>query len=98
MIEAERTQSPYIKGLACSAVAFALAVGALFLGYTLPSLKTGAEAISQLLALVLVPGLIVGLLAKKSTRSWPLWLMICAFIVILIVVTLAHEFTAPMRS
>ena len=97
MIETERTQSPYIKALACSVVAFALAVLALFLGYTLPSFKTDTEAISQLLALVLVPGLIVGLLAKKSTRAWPLWLIISAFVIILIVVTVAHEFTAPMR-
>jgi len=98
MTEIERTQSPYIKALACSAVAFALAIGAYFLGYTLPSFKSEAEAASQLLALVLVPGLIVGLLAKKSTRAWPLWLIICAFVVILIVVTVAHEVTAPMRS
>ncbi len=98
MIETERTQSPYFKALACSAVAFALAVLAFFLGYTLPSFKTDAEAISQLLALVLVPGLIVGLLAKKSTKAWPLWLIICAYIVILIAVTVAHEFTAPMRG
>jgi hypothetical protein len=98
MTEIERTQSPYIKALACSAAAFALAIGAYFLGYTLPSFKSEAEAASQLLALVLVPGLIVGLLAKKSTRAWPLWLIICAFVVILIVVTVAHEVTAPMRS
>jgi hypothetical protein len=98
MTEIERTQSPYTKALACSVVAFALAIGAFFLGYTLPSLKTGVEAISQLLALVLIPGLIVGLLAKKSTRAWPLWLIICAFIVILIVVAVAHELTAPMRG
>lgn len=98
MTEIERTHSPYTKALACSVVAFALAIGAFFLGYTLPSLKTGVEAISQLLALVLIPGLIVGLLAKKSTRAWPLWLIICAFIVILIVVAVAHELTAPMRG
>lgn len=97
MVETERTQSPYIKALACSAIAFALAIGALFLGYTLPSIKSGAESISQLLALVLVPGLIVGLLAKKSTRPWPLWLIISSFIAILIVITIAHEVTAPMR-
>jgi hypothetical protein len=98
MSEIDRTQSPYIKALACSGVAFALAVGGYFLGYTLPSFKSEAEAVSQLLALVLVPGLIVGLLAKKSTRAWPLWLIICAFVVVLIVVTVAHEVTAPMRA
>ncbi len=98
MAEIQRTQSPYVKALGCSAVAFLAAIGAYLLGYTLPSLKTAAEAASQLLALVLVPGLIVGLLAKKSTRPWPLWLIICAFIVILVVVTVAHEYTAPMRA
>ena len=97
MQETNRTQSPYIKALACSAVAFALAIGALFLGYTLPSF-TRTEAVSQLVALVMVPGLIVGLLAKKSTRVWPLWLIICAFIALLIVVTVVHEVTAPMRA
>ena len=39
MTEIERTHSPYTKALACSVVAFALAIGAFFLGYTLPSLK-----------------------------------------------------------
>lgn len=98
MTEIERTRSPYLKALACSAIAFGVAIGAYFLGYTLPSFKSEAEAASQLLALVLVPGLIVGLLAKKSTRAWPLWLIVCAFIVILIVVTVTHEVTAPMRA
>ncbi|RCW87522.1 hypothetical protein [Phyllobacterium bourgognense] len=98
MQETNRTQSPYIKALACSAVAFALAIGAQFLGYTLPSFTTRTEAVSQLVALVMVPGLIVGLLAKKSTREWPLWLIVCAFIALLIVVTMVHEVTAPMRA
>ncbi|MDR6633308.1 putative membrane protein [Phyllobacterium sp. 1468] len=98
MQETNRTQSPYIKALACSAVAFALAVGGQFLGYSLPSLTTRTEAVSQLIALVMVPGLIVGLLAKKSTRVWPLWLIICAYIALLIVVTIVHELTAPMRA
>jgi hypothetical protein len=91
MQETNRTQSPYIKALACSAVAFALAIGAQFLGYTLPSFTTRTEAVSQLIALVMV-------LAKKSTREWPLWLIICAFIALLIVVTAVHEVTAPMRA
>jgi hypothetical protein len=97
MIETNRTQSPYMKALACSAVAFLIGIAALFSGYTLPSFTTNTEAMSQLVALVLVPGLVVGLFAKKSTRPWPLWLIISAFIVILIVVTVAHEMTASMR-
>ncbi|UXN61248.1 hypothetical protein [Phyllobacterium zundukense] len=98
MQDTNRTQSPYIKALACSAVAFALAIVAQFLGYTLPSFTTRTEAVSQLVALVMVPGLIVGLLAKKSTREWPLWLIISAFIALLVVVTTVHEMTAPMRA
>jgi len=98
MAEPERTQSPYMKALACSALAFLLAIGAYFLGYTLPSFKSSADAASRLLALALVPGLIVGLLAKKSPRAWPLWLIISAFVVILVSVTFIHEVTAPMRG
>lgn len=98
MLESNRTQSPYVKGLACSAVALLIALVALFLGYRLPSFTTNAEAASQLVALTMVPGLIVGLLAKKSTRPWPLWLIIGSFIIILIAVTIAHELTTSMRA
>ncbi|MBB3237598.1 hypothetical protein [Phyllobacterium endophyticum] len=98
MIETNRTQSPYVKALACSAFTFALALCALYLGYTLPSFTTSTEAVSQLLALVMVPGLIVGLLAKKSTKAWPIWLIICTFVALLVVITIVHEITAPMRS
>jgi hypothetical protein len=98
MIETNRTQSPYVKALACSAITFALALCALHLGYTLPSFTTSTEAVSQLLALVMVPGLIVGLLAKKSTKAWPIWLIICTFVALLAVITIVHEITAPMRG
>ncbi|MGH7006348.1 MAG: hypothetical protein ACREIP_20570 [Alphaproteobacteria bacterium] len=98
MLETDRTQSPYVKGLACSLVALLIGLGALFLGYTLPSFTTRTEAVSQLVALAVVPGLIVGLLAKKSTRPWPLWLIIAAFTVILIAIGIVHEITAPMRA
>lgn len=98
MTGTERTQSPYLKGLVCSAIALAIALAALYFGITLPSFKTPSEAASQLVALALVPGLIVGLLAKKSTRPWPLWLIVAAYIVILIVIGAVHEITAPMRA
>lgn len=98
MTEINRTQSPYIKALACSGVALLIGLAALFLGFRLPSFTTNTEAANQLVALVMVPGLIVGLLAKKSTRPWPLWLIISAFITILIVITIAHEMTAPLRA
>lgn len=98
MQETNRTQSPYIKALSCSAIALLVGLAALFFGFRLPSFTTNAEAASQLVALVAVPGLIVGLLAKKSTRPWPLWLIVSAFIVLLIVVTIAHEMTAEFRA
>ncbi len=98
MQDANRTQSPYIKALSCSAIALVAGLVALFLGFRLPSFTTNSEAASQLVALAAVPGLIVGLLAKKSTRPWPLWLIIVAFIIILIAVTIAHEMTAEFRS
>lgn len=98
MQETNRTQSPYIKALSCSAIAFLIGLGAIFFGFRLPSFTTNSEAASQLVALVAVPGLIVGLLAKKSTRPWPLWLIISAFIVILIIVAIAHEMTAEFRA
>ena len=98
MAEIGRTRSPYMKALACSALAFGVAITAYFLGYTLPSFKSASDAASRLLALALVPGLIVGLLAKKSPKPWPLWLIISAFVVILIAVTFIHEVTAPMRA
>ncbi|MEK1889019.1 MAG: hypothetical protein AAAB35_15935 [Phyllobacterium sp.] len=97
MAETERTQSPYVKALTCSAIAFVLAIGAYFLGYTLPSFKSASDAASRLLALVLVPGLVVGLFAKKSPKTWPLWLIIGAFVIVLIAVTVVHEMTASMR-
>lgn len=98
MQETNRTQSPYIKALGCSAVALLIGLAALFFGFRLPSFTNNAEAASQLVALVAVPGLIVGLLAKKSTRPWPLWLIIGTFIIVLIVVTIAHEMTAEFRA
>jgi hypothetical protein len=97
MAESERTPSPYVKALTCSAVVFILAIGAYFLGYTLPSFKSASDAASRLLALALVPGLVVGLFAKKSPKPWPLWLIIGAFVIVLIAVTVIHEITASMR-
>ena len=98
MQETNRTQSPYIKALSCSAIALLAGLAALFFGFRLPSFTTNMEAASQLVALAAVPGLIVGLLAKKSTRPWPIWLIVSAFIVILIAVTVAHEMTSGLRT
>ncbi|UGY10661.1 hypothetical protein [Phyllobacterium pellucidum] len=98
MAETERTNAPYLKALTCSAIVFVLAIGAYFLGYTLPSFTSASDAASRLFGLALVPGLIVGLFAKKSPKPWPLWLIIGGFVVVLIAVTVIHEMTASMRA
>ncbi|MBA8877194.1 hypothetical protein [Phyllobacterium myrsinacearum] len=92
-----QTEIPYVKALACSVVTFAIGVGALFMGYVLPSIQAGKAGIPELLALALVPGLVVGLFAKRSAKPWPLWLIISAFLVLLIAVTIAHEALVSWR-
>ncbi|MBA8899147.1 MULTISPECIES: hypothetical protein [unclassified Phyllobacterium] len=92
-----QTEIPYVKALACSIITFAVGFGALLMGYALPSIQAGKAGIPELLALALVPGLVVGLFAKRSVKPWPLWLIISAFIVLLIVVTVAHEALVSWR-
>lgn len=92
-----QTEMPYLKALACSVVAFTLGVGALFMGYVLPSIQAGNAGLPELLALALVPGLVVGLFAKRSAKPWPLWLIIGAFLIVLVAVTAAHEALVSWR-
>jgi hypothetical protein len=92
-----QTEMPYVKALACSVITFALGVGALFMGYVLPSIQAGKAGMPELLALALVPGLVVGLFAKRSEKPWPLWLIISAFLVLLVAVTVAHETLVSWR-
>ncbi|QND51862.1 hypothetical protein HB779_08065 [Phyllobacterium sp. 628] len=94
----DQTQMPYVKALACSLFVCVIAVGALFMGYTLPSIQAGKAGLPELLALALVPGLVVGLFAKRSEKPWPLWLIIAAFIILLIGVTLAHEAVVSWKA
>jgi len=92
-----QTEMPYLKALACSVVTFAIGVGALFMGYALPSIQAGKAGMPELLALALVPGLVVGLFAKRSAKPWPLWLIIGAFLIVLVAVTGAHEALVSWR-
>ena len=92
-----QTEMPYLKALACSVVTFAIGVGALFMGYALPSIQAGKAGMPELLALALVPGLVVGLFANRSAKRWPLWLIIGAFLIVLVAVTAAHEALVSWR-
>lgn len=81
------TPRPFVKALACSLVAFALATVALVMTLGPPG-PNAPMAFGYLFGTLLVPGLITGFFAWRARKIWPLWRIVLTFVAVLIVTTM----------
>lgn len=70
------TTKPYEKVFACAGITLAIALIALG-----SSVLKRAEALGYLIGLFLLSALIVGWMAKRSKKAWPLWKIAAVYIV-----------------
>jgi hypothetical protein len=77
------TPNPFRKAFICAAVAFVAIYAGLWLGFGPPA--DAGYIVGLVLGLVVVPAIIVGLWARKSSKNWSLFRLIALYVVFLVI-------------
>jgi len=84
------TPRPFAKAFACAAVAFVVAVIAVFSTLEVPaSSYVGVKLLTRLILNVSVPALVAGFFARRSTKVWSIWKIIALYVLVLVIVHIA---------
>jgi hypothetical protein len=89
------TTRPFSKAFACAAVSFVL--GVLALRMSVGPSTDAPEAMGYLFGIVVLPAIVTGFWASRSSAAWPVWRVIVAYIAMLVIVGVL-EASAKLRT